>query len=98
MSSYKKTYSPCDDCQYSYSKNGQEMDTCNICEYKHLQDSWKNNIDKAIDEAEELIDFEFDWLREVRMVNGYIPISTIDVAERAMKSKAIEIVKKGGKE
>lgn len=56
MSSYNKTYSPCDDCQYLYSKNGQEMSTCNICEYKHLQDSWyswKNRTDKVIEELEE---------------------------------------------
>ena len=28
------TYNPCDDCDYSYSKNNQEMNECRICEFK----------------------------------------------------------------
>ena len=39
--SYPKTYNPCDDCQYSYSKNGQESNTCKICEFKQLLDNFK---------------------------------------------------------
>ena len=29
-----QTYNPCDDCDYSYSKNNQEMSECKICEFK----------------------------------------------------------------
>lgn len=32
--SYTQSYNPCDDCPYSYSKNGQEMTECTICEFK----------------------------------------------------------------
>lgn len=35
---YRRTYNPCDDCQYSYSKNNQESDMCKICEFKELLD------------------------------------------------------------
>ena len=28
------TYNPCDDCDYSYSKNNQEMNECRICEFQ----------------------------------------------------------------
>lgn len=35
---YKKTYNPCDDCQYSFSKNNQESDMCKICEFRQLLD------------------------------------------------------------
>lgn len=36
---YTKTYNPCDDCQYSFTKNNQESGMCNICEFKGLIDS-----------------------------------------------------------
>lgn len=32
----KRTYNPCDDCQHSYSKNGQESEMCRICEFAEL--------------------------------------------------------------
>lgn len=35
---YKKTYNPCDDCQYSFSKNNQESNMCKICEFRQLLD------------------------------------------------------------
>lgn len=31
-----KTYNPCDDCRYSYSKNGQESGVCKICEFTYF--------------------------------------------------------------
>ena len=40
---YKKTYNPCDDCQYSFSKNNQESNTCKICEFKKLLDKYQND-------------------------------------------------------
>lgn len=33
-----RTYNPCDDCQYSYSKTGQESNTCKICEFMYFRD------------------------------------------------------------
>ncbi len=34
---YTRTYNPCDDCQYAYSKNGQESSVCKICEFEELR-------------------------------------------------------------
>lgn len=83
MSSYNKTYSPCDDCQYSYSKNGQEMSTCNICEYKHLQDSWENSIKQIVEQlGTYAIEFE-----AFGQCSDYVELS-----------HAIDIIKKGGAE
>ena len=35
--SYKKCFNPCDECKYSYSKNGQQMSECDICEFNHYR-------------------------------------------------------------
>ena len=35
---YKQTYNPCDDCQYSFSRNNQESNVCKICEFRQLLD------------------------------------------------------------
>lgn len=32
----KQTFNPCDECEYSYSKNGQETQMCEICEFQKL--------------------------------------------------------------
>ena len=32
--SYGQTFNPCDECDYSYSKNNQETGMCEICEFK----------------------------------------------------------------
>lgn len=37
MRKQKQTYNPCDDCQYAYSKNGQESRVCKICEFEELR-------------------------------------------------------------
>ena len=41
---YKKTYNPCDECPYSFSKNNQESNMCKICEFKELIDRYYNGI------------------------------------------------------
>ena len=33
---FNETYNPCDECDYSYSKNNQDMGMCKICEFKQL--------------------------------------------------------------
>lgn len=33
---FRETYNPCDECDYSYGKNNQEMGMCKICEFKKL--------------------------------------------------------------
>ena len=38
MNKEKQTYNPCDDCQYSYSKNNQESGMCKICEFVYFRD------------------------------------------------------------
>ncbi len=32
----KQSFSPCDECSYSYSKNNQETGMCDICEFKKM--------------------------------------------------------------
>lgn len=32
----KQSFNPCDECNYSYSKNNQETGMCDICEFKKL--------------------------------------------------------------
>lgn len=32
-----RTYNPCDDCQYSYSKTGEESSMCKICEFMYFR-------------------------------------------------------------
>lgn len=50
---YKKTYNPCDDCQYSFSKNGQESNMCKICEFKELIDRYYNDTHTSLKEGAE---------------------------------------------
>lgn len=33
-----KTYNPCDDCRYSYSRNSQESEMCEICEFTYFKE------------------------------------------------------------
>lgn len=33
---FNETYNPCDECDYSYSKNNQETGMCKICEFNKL--------------------------------------------------------------
>ena len=42
--SYKQTYNPCDECEYSYSKNNHETSMCKICEFKALLKQKSGNI------------------------------------------------------
>lgn len=43
---YKKTYNPCDECNYSYSKNNEESNMCKICEFQELVE--KSDIGKVL--------------------------------------------------
>lgn len=49
--SYTQVYNPCDDCPYSYSRNGQEMTECTICEFK--ADRTRYNLDAVLALLEE---------------------------------------------
>lgn len=52
MSKGKQTYNPCDDCQYSYSKNNQESGMCKICEFKEalaLIEQYEKTIDNGVE-------------------------------------------------
>lgn len=33
---YEQTYNPCDECDYSYSKNNQKTGMCKVCEFGML--------------------------------------------------------------
>ena len=46
---YKYSYNPCDDCDYSYSKNNQEMNECKICEFNFY-------LNKCSELEQEIID------------------------------------------
>ena len=47
-----QTYNPCDACQYSYSKTGEESSMCKICEFTYFRDlrlkegRWIERVDK----------------------------------------------------
>lgn len=52
--SYEQIYNPCDECEYSYSKNNQETNVCKICEFKALLKQKSENINllqKELDAA-----------------------------------------------
>ena len=52
--SYDQIYNPCDECEYSYSKNNQETNVCKICEFKALLKQKSENINllqKELDAA-----------------------------------------------
>lgn len=49
---YMKTYNPCDDCQYSYSKNNQESGWCKACEFMLLRDDLEKARKLALTECD----------------------------------------------
>lgn len=49
---YQKSYNPCDDCQYSYSKNNQESGWCKVCEFMLLRDDLEKARKLALAECE----------------------------------------------
>ena len=51
---YEQTYNPCDECDYSYSKNNQETGMCKVCEFRILLDQTDkiiNLLQKELDLA-----------------------------------------------
>ena len=51
---YEQTYNPCDECDYSYSKNNQEAGMCKVCEFRMLLDQTDkiiNRLQKELDLA-----------------------------------------------
>ena len=53
---YKQTYNPCDDCQYSYSKNGQESNMCKVCEFRQLLDKPTADVAPKSEVAREIFE------------------------------------------
>ena len=83
------------DIESAYNKG---WNACNSFWLKIIEEQLTAcDIDKVIKEIKALIEFEFDWLRAAKYEEGCITIAVLDIAEMAIKSKAIEIVKKGGK-
>lgn len=61
---YPKTFNPCDECRYSYSKLNQESEMCKICEFNQLQAenaALKARLEKAV----ELVDLAVSDLNGV---------------------------------
>lgn len=51
---YEQIYNPCDECDYSYSKNNQETGMCKVCEFRILLDQTDkiiNLLQKELDLA-----------------------------------------------
>lgn len=72
-----KTFTPCEDCPYSYSKNGQDMGMCEICELtyfanetKKLTTELKTNKQEWISVDERLP--ENDWGKHWKDRNYYL--------------------------
>ena len=56
------------------------------------------DVDKVVEEVKHLIAVEFDWLMVSIFEKEYIDLSKIDIAERTLKTKVIELIKAGGEE
>ena len=63
MSRENRTYNPCDDCQYSYSKNGQESGMCKICEFTYFKDRKQS---------------EGEWITKHRHRGGFRTVTFVD--------------------
>lgn len=44
MERLKQTHNPCDECEYSYSKQNQESYQCKICEFKQYLDAERQGL------------------------------------------------------
>ena len=44
MERLKQTHNPCDECEYSYSKQNQESYQCKICEFKQYLDAERRGL------------------------------------------------------
>ena len=44
MERLKQTHNPCDECEYSYSKQNQESYKCKICEFKQYLDAERQGL------------------------------------------------------
>ena len=62
MARYKRTYNPCDDCPYSYSKNNQDSGMCKICEFKELLDSTTADVVEVRHGKWVHTDYAMHWL------------------------------------
>lgn len=65
----KQTFNPCDECEYSYSKNNQESQMCDICEFKKILGGKGRN---------EIIIFPMRIGDTVYVDNKTIPIDKMD--------------------
>lgn len=79
---YSKTYSPCDDCPHSFSKNNQESNVCKICEFKQALDLI-NRQKAEIEELEAKIEKQYK--------KGYADGVT-EFSERLLRSVGYEVL------
>lgn len=68
MARYKRTYNPCDDCPYSYSKNNQDSGMCKICEFKELLDTTADVVEVRHGEWIEMAEYEHGGIKKIFFV------------------------------
>ena len=56
------------------------------------------DIDEVVEEVKHLIAFEFNWLKISIFEKEYIDLTKIDVAERALRTKVVKLIKAGDQE
>ena len=67
---YKKTFNPCDECRYSYSKHNQDVGVCKICEFQALLDADVSPKSEWISVTERLPDEANDYIVALRYSSG----------------------------
>lgn len=72
----KKTYNPCDDCQYSYSRNNQESGMCKICELNYFKDrqqiGWTRFKDRPPELLQEVLCYRGDFNGDLMNTYTYL--------------------------
>ena len=103
----QKTYNPCDDCRYSFSRNNQESGMCKICELEYFKDRLldartadvipKSEVERLNKELDELAEEHSDLIVEKDQLfdiaeKQKIEIESLKIANEKMYS-AIEETK-----
>lgn len=88
----KKIFNPCDECNYSYSKNNESTNMCKICEFKQYRNLEEQGLlHKAPFRIGQPI-----WMVGNELINGYV-IKQFIVTEEGIE--AVKISKEiNGKE
>lgn len=98
---YKQTYNPCDDCQYSFSRNNQESNVCKICEFRQLFDKPTADVvpksevlTMQKEQLEKLKEVRFEVERLQKALDVYEETSGLKQAKAEVAREIIGIIDK----